>query len=236
MTEEIQIINEIEKAAYLCEKIYTHEEIINILKTENDFEKQICLLKLEKLLSYDEAELLVYQLTGHHGLIREAAALKINEFITADRYILYFLTDYSQNYLLKAVNDINPNICRLICAALKPLFQNNDKEKKEFLNILYNRFHQIFEELETLKRSNRYTKKLFNLYWCLEALAMLNPEIDSRLESVLSTTSNIREYTIREKTAMVLASLKTSSIELDKIKNKLKNDENFYVKRYSKAF
>ena len=55
-------------------------------------------------------------------------------------------------------------------------------------------------------------------------------------DKIIELSSNIRDYTIREKTAMVLAGLKDSSKMIDSIKNKLKNDENFYVRRYSQAF
>ena len=40
MTDELKILNEIENAVALCEKNYSHEEIINVLKTENDFENK----------------------------------------------------------------------------------------------------------------------------------------------------------------------------------------------------
>lgn len=236
MREDVQILNEIEKAAKLCEKSYTHTEIINMLKTENDFEKQICILKLEIINSQEEADLLVFQLTGHHGLIREAAAIKINEIILNGKYTNLFLNTYAIESLLKAVNDINPNICRLICAALPVLLEHKLKEKNLFLNKLYKRFEDVFDELERLKRSNMYTKKLFNLYWCLEALGSINPEISTELESVLDKSAGLRDYTIREKTAMVLSVMIDSSDKIERIKEKLKADENFYVKRYSKTF
>ena len=39
MTNELKILNEIEKAVSLCEKDYSHKEIFDVIKTENDFEK-----------------------------------------------------------------------------------------------------------------------------------------------------------------------------------------------------
>ena len=236
MEEELQIINEIEKAALLCEKEYSHSEIIDVIKTENDFEKQICLLKMDKLQTQAEADLLVFQLTGHHGLIREACAMKINEFVINFDLSHLFLTKNILESLLKGVNDINPNICRLICSIFPVLFKENTTQKEFFIKKLYERFFVIFEELEKLKRSNWYTKKLFNLYWCLEALALLEPPVSKTLENILQQSATIRDYTIREKTAFVLSVLKESSQILDEIKNKLKNDENFYVLRYSQNF
>lgn len=244
MTDEIQILNDIdieietaiENAALLCEKEYSHEQIIEIMKTENDFEKQICILKLETLKSQEEADLLIFQLTGHHGLIREAAASKINEIILNGKYNELFLNKYAIDSYIKAVNDINPNICRLICAVIKHLLCDSNEFKNYFLTKLYKKFEEIFDELEKLKRSRLYTKKLFNLYWSLEALAIIEPFVCTKLEYVLEGASNLRDYTIREKAAMVLASLAETSAKLDEIKSKLKNDENFYVKRYSKDF
>lgn len=236
MSEEIQILNEIEKAAALCEKTYTHTELFEVINTEDDFEKQICLLKLETLTSQEEADLLVFQLTEHHGLIREAAAIKINEFIQNDNLKNYFLKNTTLESLLKAVNDINPNICRLICAVLPSLFVSAEEEKSYFLKLLYERFEFVFEELERLKRSNWYTKKLFNIYWCLEALAMLDAEVDEKLENVLVRAANLRDYTIREKAAFVLSSLSRTSEVVEELKEKLKKDENFYVQRYAAVF
>ncbi len=235
MTEEIQILNDIEKAAELCEKTYSHNEIISIMQTENDFEKQICILKLDKILSKEEAHLLVFQLTEHHGLIREAAAIKINEFIQNPKLKPLFQTQYVIESLLKGINDINPNICRLMCAILPTLL--DDKElKKTFLTGLYRRFYEVYEELEKLKRSTWYTKKLFNLYWCLEALSSLKPQIDEDFEKIIEQAAKIKDYTIREKAAMVLSTITETSEKIEEIKNNLKNDENFYVRRYSQNF
>ena len=87
-----------------------------------------------------------------------------------------------------------------------------------------------------LQKASDYTKKLFNLYWSLEALGELKPNITKTLEDILQKTALFRDYTIREKTAMVLSLLEETSITLEEIKTKLKNDDNFYVKRFSQKF
>lgn len=235
MSEDIKILNEIEKAVKLCEKEYSRDEIFDLLKTSSesdsqiDVEKQICILKLEDIRTQQEADVLVYHLTEHHGLIREACAHKINEFMQNPSLQNFFQTTEISDALLKAVNDINPNICRLIIDVLPYL-----KDKKYFLNNLYNRFDVIFDELEKLKRSNWYTKKLFNLYWGLEALCALSPDCDSKLQNVLQQCLKIREYTIREKTAMLLDSLKSDKDFINQAKQLLAQDTNYYVKRYAK--
>lgn len=238
MKDNIQIRNDIEiaieQAVELCQRVYSRDKILSIMQTKSieqpeiNVEKQICILKLDSVKSQDEADLLVFHLTNHHGLIREAAAQKINEFMKQVECVKFFQTEHILDSLLKAINDINPNICRLIIEVLP-----NIKNKKYFINNLYNRFDIVFEEIDKLKRSNWYTKKLFNLYWCLEALAALNPTIDEKLENILVTAIKFREYTIREKVAMLLASLTSVTPCIQELRCVLKADDNFYVKRYS---
>lgn len=248
MNKDVQILNnmqnqivsdteaEIERAAGFCEKTYTREELFDILSTDSskspqtDIEKQICILKLDSILSQQEADILIFHLTNHAALIREACANKVNEFMK-ENYAAFFQTRHILDSLLKAVNDINPNICRMIIEILPYI-----NEKEYFLENLYHRIDYVFEELEKLKRSNWYTKKLFNLYWCLEALAVIKAPADRRLEKVLEKSSVFRDYTIREKTAMVLSYLSETSPVLERIKENLKNDDNFYVKRYSQQW
>ena len=241
MNKDVQMINkietDIEKAAKFCEKKYSTEEIFNILKIssidypEKDIEKQMCIFKIAEISSQEEADILVFHLTNHPALIREACANKINELLKQEKFCIFFQTKEIADSFLNAVNDINPNICRLIIEILPCL-----KEKEYFLTGLYKRIDYVFEELEKLKRSNWYTKKLFNLYWCLEALANLKAPVDKRLEKALIKAGNFKDYTIREKTAMVLHYIRETNPELETLKEKLKQDENFYVKRYSQQW
>lgn len=227
MKEDIEIIKDIEKACEFCERDFSYEELIAVLKGENDVEKQICILKLKELKSQEDADLLVFHLTDHHGIVRESTAIKICELICDERFSHLFQSEKILDSLLRAVNDINPNICRLIIDIL-PKIEN----KKHFLENLYKRFDFVFEEIEKLRRSNWYTKKLFNLYWCLESLASIKAPLNEDMERVLLRASKFREYTIREKVAMVVVSLDETSDVVDDIKSELSKDENFYVKRY----
>lgn len=241
MSENFQIINkietDIEKAADFCQKEYTEEEIFDVLKKssaenqDTDTEKQICILKIDTVSSQNEADILIFHLTNHSALVREACALKVNELMQKGKNAVFFQTTDILNSILKAVNDINPNICRLIIEILPYI-----RQKEYFLNGLYERIDYVFDELEKLKRSNWYTKKLFNLYWCLEALAVLKAPADKRLVTVLKRTSSFKDYTIREKTAMVLYYLTDTIPEIEMLKEKLKKDDNFYVKRYSQQW
>lgn len=237
MNEDIQILKEIEKAVLLCEKTYSRSEIFELLKIDSDMhpdtdiEKQICILKLADIKNQTEADLLLHHLTQHHGLIREACAQKINEFFKETAFSIYFQTKEISDILIKAVNDINPNICRLIVDILPCI-----EDKEYFISRLYERFDVIFAELEKLKRSNWYTKKLFNLYWGLEALNALKPVCDNRLENVVEQCLKIREYTIREKTAMLLCGLDNNVSFVKNARDVLSKDQNYYVKRYTQEW
>ena len=91
MSENFQIINkietDIEKAADFCQKEYTEEEIFDVLKKssaenqDTDTEKQICILKIDTVSSQNEADILIFHLTNHCALVREACALKVNELM-----------------------------------------------------------------------------------------------------------------------------------------------------------
>ncbi len=237
MNDDVQILKEIEKAVELCEKEYTRSEIFALLEIdsdshpEKDIEKQICILKLEDIRSAAEADILIHHLTGHHGLIREACAQKINEFFKTQEFSQFFQNKKTYDILTKAVNDINPNICRLIVEILPQV-----QDKEYFLTKLYERLGVIFEELEKLKRSNWYTKKLFNLYWGLEALNSLCPPCDEQLHYIIEQCLKIREYTIREKTAMLLCSLDETVDFVQKARQELSKDTNYYVLRYAKQW
>lgn len=237
MQDNTQIIKEIEKAAEFCEKPYSKEEICEILYMDSnahpdiDMKKQICILKLLDVSTQEEANLLVSHLTEHSALIREASALRINEFLKDPKTAKFFQTQDITICFMKAIYDVNPNVCRLIIEILPLITQ-----KEFFVDNLYYRLGVTFAELDELKRSNKYTKKLFNLYWGLEALAQFEPETDERLDALLDGCLKIKDYTIREKTAYLISKLKNTDDAVEQAKKVLKRDPNYYVKKYAKLW
>ena len=139
---------------------------------------------------------------------------------------VFFQTSFAKEKFLRAVNDVNPNICRMIIEILPYL-----QEKSEFLDALYDITLEVIEEAEKLNvrnRSHLYTKKIFNLYWCLEAVSQIVENTDKKLKQIVEKTYNSEEYTVREKTAKVIKKLNTP--EFDRYLKSLENDENFYVR------
>ena len=78
----INFNNNIELAYLLCEKQYSHNELINMLNNGSNIEKQIAALKLDSVYDIEEAQILLNNLTGTDGKIRESVALKINSILS----------------------------------------------------------------------------------------------------------------------------------------------------------
>ncbi|MDO5307589.1 MAG: hypothetical protein Q4E83_07500, partial [bacterium] len=70
-----------EQACNMSEKKFSQEELFEMLKNGNIPQKQIAALKIETLQNFEQAEILINNLTGCDGKIREAVALKINELV-----------------------------------------------------------------------------------------------------------------------------------------------------------
>lgn len=221
---------ETSKLAYeLSTKFFSNDEIFEVLKNGNDFEKQAVLINLEKINSQNEFDIFINNLTNQSGPIRENVSLKLAE--------LDFNFQIDNNLILDALCDVNPNVCRNITDFLKK-YNNEDLREKlvQRIKILiddifsyYSATPQKFREnKEKSKKNHIINKKIFHLYWCLEGLSIvIDDKIDKNIEEILNITSNFYDYTIREKTAQILAKIKNPPSEL---LQKLKNDDNFYVK------
>ena len=88
-----------EQALNLCETSHTHSELLEFLKSGNIVQKQIAALKLETINSIEDAQILVSDLVGQDGKIREAVSLRLNglcptrnccRFLKQKKIITYF--------------------------------------------------------------------------------------------------------------------------------------------------
>lgn len=219
-------------ACELCERDFSHEELIEVIKTDNDLEKQICILKLKEVRSQQEADLLIHNLTNHHGIIREAIAIKVNEFMKDERYSGYFQTDSILRTVLDAVIDMNPNICRLIMEVLPFV-----ADKLKFFNALYSRAVEVINDASTMNRRKTgyiYSKKVFKIFWYLEAVAELGyfeSQNEPQIQELLEKAHKFDDYTIREKAAKIVF-LIGEKYNLSTLKTALEQDENYFVRRF----
>jgi len=210
---------------------YNYDDLINLLNSENIKEKHFTVLELEEICSRKDAKLLVSNLVGQDRKIREAVAFKINEFFKNPDCSKFFISEDVFAVLIQGIMDINGNVCRHICTLKSEEFsQYLGKNMPSEIDKILARI----SELEADEKQYVISKRNFQLYWCLEALCNIIEEVEfETIKDILLQTGEFNDYTIREKTAKILTKLDNS--ELNELKEKLKNDENYYVRRYLKS-
>lgn len=205
---------------------FSHEELLEMLKNGNIPQKQLAAMRLEGIHNQSDADILVSNLTGCDGKIREAAALKISNLLRDKPECIKFFNQTET--FANATIDINANICRLVIDFV-PYLKQNQNFTKVYLDKILGFIFNAFEELDKIAfRDKKYVinKQLFKLYWCLVALKHFVDDIETEtLFKILERTSCEKEYTIREKTAQIVV-----LTPFEELKRQLKNDENYYVR------
>ena len=222
------------KALELYENPVSHEELIKLLECGNIVQKQIAALQLDTIKSEQEAKILISNLVGQDGKVREAVSFRLQEFLQEQIFHKFFLQKSYADIFLEAIIDINGNICRNIISAISNLkaypeftayFSSNlTKRTLDFISKV--------EQFDFQEGKYKINKEVFKLYWCLETISLfsecINPDV---LKEILLRTKNIGEYTIREKTAKILSKMVCDS-EMEKIRAELRQDKNYYVRRF----
>lgn len=218
-----------ELACKMSEQDFSHDELLNLLQNGNIPEKQIAALKLKTINNIEEANILMNNLTGCDGKIREAVALKISNLLNAAPSLSEFF--FYPEIFADATIDINGNICRLVLNSIKILKSDKNFTEK-YLSKILKFIDEAYKELDNfIFRDKKYVinKQLFKLYWCLEALKLFVEEIDKeKLLYILERASKEKEYTIREKVAQILVFCDDKRFE--QLKKLLEADENYYVR------
>ncbi len=234
----IQTGNEFQLAYELAKKDYDYEEImINLVGTDN-IKKHISIINLKSIRNERDAKILVSNMINEEGIIRESVANKVSELIKDNRYKEYFQSEEIIEVIIKAINDMNPNVSRIVSG-----FLDKFEEQGIILNRLIEKGLKVSKDLEEYKKNDRKeksykkNKKQFELYWSLEGIANLRiGDIGEDLKELLRYGSLYEDYTIREKVAKIITKIEEERRDKDikEIENKLRQDNNFYVKRYIK--
>ncbi len=222
------------QALKLYEENYTHQELIELLKNGNIVQKQIAALRLEDITSIQDANILVENLTGQDGKIREAVSMRLNEFMSNEKYLPYFQVSNNYDVFLDAIIDINANICRNVISAITNLKENEEFCTQFCPNLIKLSFDLLdkIEEFDFQDGKYKVNKEVFKLYWCMETIFVFFDKINfADLKQIILRAKNINEYTIREKAAKILTN-KFDDIELSQAKIDLQNDTNYYVRRF----
>lgn len=218
------------QALDMVEKDLKHEDLIALLENGNIPEKQISALKLDNVMNQNEANILITNLTGCDGKIREAVALKTYEIVKNNPDKISWFNQVK--VFADATIDINANICRLVIDTVEIISKNNEVFSKKYIEYLLKFIDETFIALDKIEfRDKKYVinKQLFKLYWCLEALKIFATQIPyNTLFPILKRCSKEREYTIREKVAQIV-NLFDKNLYNDIIEC-LKLDENYYVR------
>lgn len=223
----------------IFEKKYTYQEIFENLRNENaqDFLKIFSVINIDKIEKQEDFIDLIDCLTNHSTPIREITAIKLEELSQKQDYL--FLNDFSKGKILKGIIDINPNVSRAVCSIIR--------NSQNLQSLMYK---DIIKEIKTLtesikdssfcdknnKKSHAKNKKVFALYWYLEALSFCeNIENNAEVLDIVKFALYFYDYTIREKGAKILVKIQNSPSEL---LQKAKSDQNFYVKNlvYGKIY
>lgn len=219
------------EAMEYCYQNLTHEDLINELFKDNDLKKQLCIIEIKKLNSQSEADILIDNLTGKSGPIRETVSFKVLELIKQDEFCKYFQKKEILDVLVKAVTDINPSVSRNTVEIIRYvdnaqyLYDSFIQEIKKTLN-----------EMDDIQQTRSYNsnKKNFNLYWNIEAIINIGfkIQVDEDFLEILKQTVYSNDYTIREKTAKAASILFTQDYRFKDVLNLLSNDSNIYVQKY----
>lgn len=218
------------EAMNLTAKTHEYQELLALLDSDKIVEKQIAALELNEIKSKTDAKILVSNLTGQDGKVREAVAFKVNELAQKPEYIEFFLENDIFEILLDGVMDINGNVCRLIVSS--EFFKNKlfcDFMCKKLPERIMKIINDI-KELDLCAKQYVVSKRNFQLYWSLEALFNIINFIDfDKIKDILEFCADFYDYTIREKTAKIINKLDIKQSKA--MKNKLMNDNNYYVRR-----
>lgn len=221
-------------ALELVEKELSQQELIEMLKNGNIVEKQLAALRIQTISSVEEADVLIKNLTGQDGKIREAVSMKIYEFMNNPNLLAFFEKTKSYDVFLEAIIDINANICRNIISAISNLKQN-PVFCKYFTQMLTEKTLSLLDVIKDFNfQDGKYkvNKEVFKLYWCLETIYEFSDFMEfEKLKEILLTSKNINEYTIREKTARILTKNFVDD-DLIAARLELRNDKNYYVRRF----
>lgn len=219
-------------AMKLSEQEYDYNSLIDLLSSSKVFEKQLAALELNEIKSRNDAKILVSNLVGQDGKVREAVAFKVNNLAQNEEYADFFIDEEIFGILLEGLMDINGNVCRQIGVKWSGVFAY---KFEQYLKLnLPNRIRKILNEIKDIDlKSKQYviSKRNFQLYWALEALYNIIELIDiNEVKDIILFCGDFYDYTIREKISKILA--KIDDINFIELKDKLAKDENYYVRRY----
>jgi len=212
----------------LIENNHTNEELIQNIadKKCEDFVRIFSVISLKLPLETEQFRILINNLVNNPTPLREAVSLKLEEINRLNPQLFNYKEGYE--LILKGITDINPNISRAVCS----IIENNTYLKSSLEEKIIEKIENIldsFENYQNSEKNHAKNKKTFSLYWLLEALSVtITQKNNEKILNLVTICLNFASYTIREKSAKILGKMNDCPKNLIK---KVKQDENFYVKK-----
>lgn len=201
------------------------EELLSLLKSDDFEDKHFALTYIDTLPEASDILAFIENLVDNDTKIRELSSFRLINFILENPNYMSFL-DENEDIILRAICDVNPQVCRNICTIL-----HLSKKKNILQNKIIEKISILIEKTKNIKnKSHKVSKDIFNLYWNFMALENLiekpctNPDM---LLSLISQSLEYKDYTIRERGAYLF---KKTEIKNEEIFSKIQKDVNFYVK------
>lgn len=219
-------ISNFDNCCKFFEQDFTQKELYNYLENGTIAEKQLACIKIKSITNENEANILMKNLTGVDGKIRETVSFKLKNFIPENQK--YFTKREFYDIFLDAIIDINGNICRNTISAISNLC-NNTEFCEYFIKGIIERANKVIDVIDNFEYKDRKyitNKEIFKLYWYLETLMIFEKVSPEELFALLQRSAKINEYTIREKTANLLSKLPPEKTQTF---TELNFDNNFYV-------
>lgn len=219
----------------LVENIYqnnpvSYEKMLEFLKGDDFEQKHFALTFINTFEKDEDIKFFIQNLTGEDTKIRELASFRLNDFISEKNSLMIFLDDEPE-ILLRAIDDVNPQVCRNICVLL-----DLSKNKSYLTQKIIEKILILLEKTKEIKfKSHKVNKEIFHLYWNFFTLEILITKDFGQIADILKILEqsiNYKDYTIRERAAFLVKKLEKEGFsDVGNIAKKLQNDENFYVKK-----
>ncbi len=215
-------------ACYLSSLDLPYKTLIGLLKTDDFHLKHFALINL-KNIDAKGMELLIFNLINQDSKIRETSSLRIKCFVLENKSLI---SHFERNIptICQSLNDVNPQVCRNIIDVL-PLVENKNILIGKILEMINSILAEV--DIENIVKNHKFNKKVFNLYWnlyAIESLISQDFQYFEQLLEILGPSSKANNYTIRERAARIIAKLEKNNFDITKFKNRLIDDENFYVR------
>lgn len=213
-----------EAAFFLVNEKLSREDVFKLLQSGNNELASYAVTQLDNVTTQEEALILTSCLKYEDSRITDPVSTMIKNLVISPKFRGLFIQDEVFEILIGYISASNPRVCRNIGEIL---FSAGCSRKtiKRIVRI-------CFQELE--KKNN------FALYWSLfsleQAVSSLDNINDTDILELLSEISSSREYQIRERAAFLVKIINTklSNPVLSELHEKLKQDDNFYVRNIAK--